>query len=87
MAIVKYAQAEYMDTLMRAIVDRALVDTEITEEEKEKLKKKIWKQLLHCIRRLKIGRRQYAEFYYGINGRRSDWSCNYVPVHIRRTSG
>ena len=40
MAIVKYAQAEYMDTLMRAIVDRALVDTEITEEEKEKLKKK-----------------------------------------------
>ncbi|MBR2305266.1 MAG: hypothetical protein IJ871_09075 [Ruminococcus sp.] len=40
MAIIKYAQAEYMDALMREIVDRALVDTEITEEEKEKLKKK-----------------------------------------------
>ena len=40
MGIIKYAQAEYMDALMRAIVDRALVDTEITEEEKEKLKEK-----------------------------------------------
>ena len=38
MAIIKYAQAEYMDALMRAIVERALVDTEITDEEKEKLK-------------------------------------------------
>lgn len=40
MKVIKYAQAEYMDTLMRAIVERALVDTEITVEEKEKLKKK-----------------------------------------------
>lgn len=37
---VKYAQAEFMDALMRAIVDRALIDIEITEEEREKLKKK-----------------------------------------------
>lgn len=37
---VKYAQAEFMDALMRAIVDRAIVDIEITEEECEKLKKK-----------------------------------------------
>ncbi|MBR1385034.1 MAG: hypothetical protein IJ555_14685 [Ruminococcus sp.] len=37
---VKYAQAEFMDALMRAIVDRALTGAEITEEEREKLKKK-----------------------------------------------
>lgn len=37
---VKYVQAEYMDALMRAIVDRSLVDTLITEEEKERIKNK-----------------------------------------------
>lgn len=37
---IKYAQAEYMDALMKAIVDRSLVDTLITEEEKERIKNK-----------------------------------------------
>lgn len=37
---IKYAQAEFMDALMRAIVDRTLMDIEFTEEEREKLKKK-----------------------------------------------